>query len=111
MEKTILQPRFKDASHFKNFWETGNGKQLIEFSGAKVNFKDFEKFSHFFYDIDEIGDEVVKDIYFTQPFPEASKQIETYIRNGILKNDKIPESAKVLFEQTQSIPAWLDHAM
>lgn len=111
MEKTILQPRFKEASHFKNFWETGNGKQLIEFSGAKVSFDDFEKFAHFFYEVDEIGDEVVKDIYFTQPFPEASKQIETYIRNGISENNKIPESVKVLFEQTQSIPAWLDYEL
>ncbi len=111
MEKTILQPRFKDSPHFKNFWETGNGKQLIEFSGAKVSFDDFEKFSHFFYDVDEIGDGVVKDVYFTQPFPEASKQIETYIRDGISENDKIHKSVKVLFEQTQSIPAWLDYEL
>ena len=48
MEKPILQPKFKDAPHFKNFWESGNGKQLIEFSGANVSFKDFDQFSHFF---------------------------------------------------------------
>ncbi|MPS71933.1 MAG: DUF2236 domain-containing protein [Chryseobacterium sp.] len=108
MEKTILKPRFKDASHFRNFWETGNGNSLIEFSGAEVSFRDFAKFSHYYYDVDEIGDQVVKDIYFTRSFPEASKQIESYIRNGISENDNISESVKVLFGQTQSIPDWVD---
>ena len=108
MEKPILHPRFKDSPHFKNFWETGNGKSLIEFSGAEVSFENFDKFSHFFYDVDEIGDQVVKDIYFTQSFPEASKQIENYIRNGISENDDVPESAKLLFGQTQSVPEWVN---
>lgn len=108
MEKPILQARFKDSPHFKNFWESGNGKSLIEFSGAEVSFKDFDKFSHFFYDVDEIGDNVVKEIYLTQSFPEASKQIETYIRNGISGNDDLTESVKIFFGQTQTIPDWVD---
>ncbi|WP_028122962.1 oxygenase MpaB family protein [Epilithonimonas tenax] len=108
MEKPILQPKFKDAPHFKNFWESGNGKQLIEFSGANVSFKDFDQFSHFFYDFDQIGDQVVKDIYLTQSYPEASRQIETYIRTGIFENHDIPESVKILFGQTQSVPDWVD---
>ena len=61
MEKTILQPRFKDSQHFKDFWTKGNGKQLLDFSGAEVSFKVFEKFSSYFYDVDEVGDQVVKD--------------------------------------------------
>ena len=79
----MIQPRFKDAPHFRNFWENGNGKQLIEFSGAEVSFKDFEKYAPFFYHVDETGDEVVKEVYFTKKFHEASREIEGYIRNGI----------------------------
>jgi len=108
MEEPILKPRFKDADHFKNFWETGNGKQLITFSGAQVNFNDFERFAKYYYHVDEIGDEVVRDIYFTQSFSAASKQIESYIRNGISDDDDIPESVKTLFGQTQSVPEWVD---
>ena len=108
MDKSILQPRCRDSAHFKNFWETGNGKQLIEFSGANLSFKDFDKFSKYFYDVDDIGDQVVKDIYFTQSYPEASKQIENYIRNGISENDDILKSVKTLFGQTQSVPDWVD---
>ncbi|UMQ44013.1 DUF2236 domain-containing protein [Chryseobacterium sp. Y16C] len=109
MENTILQPRFKNSSHFKEFWTKGNGNQLIEFSGAEVSFNDFEKFAPYFYHVDEIGDEVVRDVYLTKKFHEASKEIEQYIRNGISENDNTPESVKKLFLQTQKIPDWLDY--
>jgi len=107
----VLQPRFKDSQHFKNFWTKGNGKQLIDFSGAEVSFRDFEKFSKYFYHVDEIGDEVVKEIYLTQKYSEASREIENYIRNGVLETDNVPESVKKLFTQTQTIPDWLDYGL
>ncbi|MCS3530486.1 oxygenase MpaB family protein [Chryseobacterium sp. JUb7] len=109
MEKATLQPRFKDSQHFRDFWTKGNGKQLIEFSGAKVSFDDFEKFSQNFYHVDEIGDEVVKDVYFTKKYSEASREIENYIRNGISDHDDVQGSVKTLFMQTQRIPDWLDY--
>lgn len=109
MEKATLQPRFKDSQHFKDFWTKGNGKQLIKFSGAEVSFDDFEKFSQNFYHVDEIGDEVVKDVYFTKKYSEASREIENYIRNGISDHDDVQDSVKTLFMQTQRIPDWLDY--
>jgi len=109
MESILLQPRFKDSPHFTDFWTKGNGKQLIDFSGAEVSFNDFDKFSNYFYHVDEIGDEVVKDVYFTKKFHEASKEIENYIRNGVSETDDVPESVKKLFKQTQTVPDWLDY--
>ncbi|MCJ8152145.1 DUF2236 domain-containing protein [Chryseobacterium sp. SSA4.19] len=109
MEKNIMQPRFKDSPHFKNFWTKGNGKQLIEFSEAEVGFTDFEKFAPYFYDVDRIGDQVVRDIYLTKSFQEASRELEKYIRNGIADHDAVPGSIKEMFSQTQKIPNWLDH--
>lgn len=105
----MVQPRFKDAPHFRNFWEKGNGKQLIEFSGAEVSFEKFENFAPFFHHVDETGDEVVKDVYFTKKFHEASREIEHYIRNGVSETDTVPESVKKLFSQTQKVPDWLDY--
>jgi hypothetical protein len=107
MKEPILQPRFKDSQHFKDFWTTGNGKQLINLSGAEVSFKDFQKFSKYFYHVDEIGDEVVKDVYFKKTYSEASREIESYIRNGISHKDEVPESVKKLFLQTQTLPDFL----
>ncbi|WP_238555470.1 hypothetical protein [Chryseobacterium sp. P1-3] len=104
----MIQPRFKDAPHFKNFWENGNGRQLIDFSGAEVSCKDFEKFALYFYHVDEIGDDVVREVYFTKKFHEASREIEGYIRNGVSATDSVPESIKELFTQTQKVPEWLD---
>ncbi|KMQ59912.1 hypothetical protein ACM39_18300 [Chryseobacterium sp. FH2] len=105
----ILQPHFKNSKHFKDFWTKGNGRQLIEFSGAEVSFNDFEKFSQYFYHVDNIGNEVAKDVYLTKKFQEASREIEDYIRNGVFENDNVPESVKKLFSQTQKIPDWLDY--
>ncbi len=105
----MIHPRFKDAPHFRDFWEKGNGKQLIQFSGAEVNFNQFEKFAPYFYHVDEAGDEVVKDVYFTKKFHEASREIEHYIRNGVSETDDVPESVKKLFSQTQKVPDWLDY--
>ncbi|WP_228411908.1 oxygenase MpaB family protein [Chryseobacterium sp. KLBC 52] len=105
----MIQPRFKNAPHFRDFWEHGNGKQLIEFSGAEVSFKNFEKFAPYFHHVDKIGDEVVQDVYFTKKFHEASREIEHYIRNGVSETDDVPESVKKLFSQTQKVPDWLDY--
>lgn len=107
----MIQPRFKDSPHFRHFWENGNGKQLIEFSGAEISLKNFEQYAPFFYHVDETGDEVVKDVYSTKKFNEASKEIEHYIRNGVSENDNVPESVKKLFSQTQNIPDWLDYKL
>lgn len=109
MERIPIQPRFKDAPHFRSFWENGNGKQLIDFSGAEVSFKDFEKFSSYFYHVDEMGDQVVKDVYFVKKFHEASREIEGYIRNGVTEANQVPDSVKKLFAQTQTVPDWLDY--
>ncbi|MBV6881907.1 oxygenase MpaB family protein [Epilithonimonas ginsengisoli] len=109
MEKTILEPRFKGSPHFKDFWTKGNGKQLIDFSGAEVSFKDFDKFSYYFYHVDEMGNDVVKEVYFTKKFQEASREIEQYIRKGVSETDEVPASVQKLFQQTQAVPSWLDY--
>ena len=103
------KPLYKNAPHFQEFWTKGNGKKLIDWTGAEVSFNNFEKDAVQFYKVDDLGDAVVKEIYFKKPFAEASKQIENYAKNGISENDDIPESAKNLFLQTQEIPDWVDH--
>ncbi|WP_294302442.1 oxygenase MpaB family protein [uncultured Chryseobacterium sp.] len=111
MEKKRIQPRFKDSEHFKKFWTAGNGKMLLDFSGAQVSFDHFEQFSPYFYHVDEVGDEVVKEVYFKKNFHDASKEIEGYIRNGVSELDDVPESVKQLFNKTQTIPEWLDYRL
>jgi len=111
MERASLQPRFKDSQHFKDFWTKGNGRHLIEFSGAQVNFNDFEKFSPYFYHIDQVGDEVVKEVYFNKKYAEASREIENYIRNGVREDGEVRDSVKNLFLQTQHVPEWLDYGL
>lgn len=103
------KPLYKDSSHFQNFWTKGNGKKLIDWTGAKISFENYEKFAPNFYQVDELGDAVVKEIYFTQSYAEATKEIENHIKNKVSAKDEIPESAKNLFLQTQEIPDWVDY--
>lgn len=103
------KPLYKDSPHFQEFWSKGNGKKLIDWTGAEVSFDQFEKFAPYFYKVDELGDEVVKEIYFNNSFTEAQKIIDNFIKNGINENEIVPQSVKNLFLQTQHIPDWVDY--
>ena len=108
MNTPQVKPNFKDAPHFQHFWEYGNGKELIEWSKAEISFQDFDKYAPLYYQVDEIGDQVVKDLYFKKSFHEASQEIDRYIKNGVNESDgSIPESIKNLFKQTEETPNWL----
>ncbi len=103
-----LEPRFKDASHFKSYWEKGNGKDILEWSGAEIGFHNFEKNSALYFRVDELGDQVVEDFYINQPFLKAKATVESYIRNGIPKDADVPQSIKSLFDFAENPPEWLD---
>lgn len=109
MNVAQLQPQFHETKEFQNFWNKGNGKQLKDWSNAQLSLNGFDDFAPLYYQCDELGDQVVKDIYFKKKFSEATQEIEQYIRNGVPKNDEnIPESVHQLFSQTQEIPDWVN---
>lgn len=103
------KPIYKDCPHFKEFWAKGNGKKLIDWAEAKVSFENFGKNAVQFYKVDDIGDEVIREVYFKKSFAVATREIEGYCRNGIAAEDKIPESVKNLFLHTQKIPDWVNY--
>ena len=103
------KPLYKNSQHFQEFWSNGNGKKLIEWTNAEVSFENFEENASYFYKVDELGDAVVKEIYFKNSFPEAQKIISSYLKNGVKENDDVTQSIKNLFLQTQHIPDWVDY--
>ncbi|MBE2274553.1 MAG: DUF2236 domain-containing protein, partial [Flavobacteriales bacterium] len=68
----------------------------------------FKKYAHLFYEVDDLGDEVVKETYLKLPYHEASSLIEKYSRSKISGDDNVPESLKKLFIQMQETPAWFN---
>ena len=111
MKKKQVHPRFQHADHFKRFWETGNGKKLIEWSGAKVGFSDFEKYAPLYFKVDEPGDKVVEEFYENKPYAEASKELENFIRHGIPKHTKVPASVRKLIEHSEELPKWVNQKL
>lgn len=108
METDSLQHRFSNSEHFAHFWQKGNGKRLMDWTGAEVNFNHFDDFAPLFYQIDEKGDNVVRDLFLKKSFPEAMETVEGFIRNGVSPSDDVPESIKELFSECQDIPDWVD---
>ena len=110
MDTYQIEPNFQNAPHFQYFWQHGNGKELIEWTKAEVSLRDFNKFAPLYYQVDELGDQVVKDVYFKKSFSEASLEIENFIKNGVnFEDENTPESIKKLFKQTETIPDWLEN--
>ncbi len=103
-----IEPKFKDSEHFKTFWAKGNGKQLLDWSGWKPTFENFENFAHLYYQVDELGDNAVNDTYLKLPYNEASASVQQFSKNKISESDDAPESVKKLFLQMQEVPAWFD---
>ena len=104
----VAEPTFIQSQHFKNFWDKGNGKQLLDWAEYKVDVEKFKKYAHLFYEVDDLGDEVVKETYLKLPYHEASSLIEKYSRSKISGDDNVPESVKKLFIQMQETPAWFN---
>lgn len=99
---------YKNAPHFKHFWEQGNGKDLLEWSQASVSLDQFEQHKKYFYKVDELGDQVIKDFYYTQSFYDANKKIDQFIEEGI-KAASVPQSVVDFFSSVEEIPDWLDN--
>lgn len=102
------EPRFHNAPHFKNFWEEGNGRDLLDWADFNPDIRDFGKFSFLYHQIDELGDEAVRASYLKLPYPDASALIKKYSATKITESDDAPEIVKKLFLQMQEVPAWFD---
>lgn len=103
-----MTPKFQNATHFKNFWEQGNGKELLDWANIKPNFQTFQKFAPLYHEVDDLGDAAVKETYLKLKYTEASALMKKYSEEKVSENDDSPESVKQLFIQMQEIPEWLD---
>jgi len=103
-----MQPKFQNSRHFKNYWEDGNGKELLDWAGIKPNPQNFQKFATLYHKIDILGDEVVKETYLKIPYKEASSLIKKYSERPLSDNDGESVNLKNFFFQLQKIPIWFD---
>lgn len=103
-----MNPKFQNSLHFKNYWEKGNGKELLDWANLKSNPETFQKFAPLYHQVDDLGDEVVKETYLKLPYKEASSLIKKYSEEPISENSEVSENLKKFFLQLQETPDWFD---
>lgn len=103
-----LQPTYHNTKEFQDFWQKGNGRELIDMSGAEVSLDSFNHYAHLYYEIDETGDEAVKELFFQKSFHEAMSLIEKCAREGVDENADVPDAVKRMFLQMQHRPEWIN---
>lgn len=103
-----MQPKFNNAPHFKNYWESGSGKELLTWAKVKPKEVNFYKYHHLYHQVDELGDQVVKDTYLKLPYSEASSLINQFSTTKLTPESNAPESLRNLFLQMQEVPDWFD---
>lgn len=103
-----MKPKFQNATHFRNFWEKGNGYELMNWANIKPNIQTFQKYAPLYNQIDELGDQVVKETYLKLPYKEASSIIKKYSTEPISKKSEGSENLKKFFLQFQKSPDWFD---
>ena len=102
-------PEFEKAPHFINFWTKGNGKELKDWSHAELSFKNFEKFAPLYHSTDQLGDDVINEVFLNKSFHEAFALVNNYINHQNNSNENpLPESVNKLLNSTESIPEWVD---
>lgn len=101
-------PKLQHNQNFKNYWENGNGKQLLDWAATQPNIPTYHRYLPLYRQIDEVADDVVKDTYQKLNYAQASGIIQKYSKESISENDDRPESVKKLFLQMQEIPDWFD---
>lgn len=105
----MKQPTFKEAKHFKNFWEKGNGKELAEWSGAQLSFKNFDRFSPLHSQCDELADHAVQELLdLKKSFPETMALLARASQKPAGSNKELSPALKKLLLQIQNEPDWVD---
>lgn len=102
-----MKDKFQNSTHFQNYWEKGNGKELLDWANIKPNPETFRKFAPLYHQIDDLGDDVVKETYLKLPYKEASSIIKKYSTEP-LSDSEGDENLKKFFRPFQETPDWFD---
>lgn len=102
-----MKDKYQNSTHFQNYWEKGNGKELLDWANIKPNPETFQKFAPLYHQIDDLGDDVVKETYLKLPYKDASSIIKKYSTEP-LSDSEGDENLKKFFRPFQETPDWFD---
>lgn len=97
--------------YIKSFWETGNGKQLINWSGAEINLNDLDNIENLSKEYDTLGDDAAREIFKDRKFGEAYSYLTKLSQIKVSEQDDHPPHVKEMFLSMQEKPAWLNETL
>lgn len=103
-----LQPKFHHTADFRYFWEKGNGKELIDMSGANVSLESFDRFAPLYYKVDTAGDLAAEELLDAYRFPEVFRQISRLTEAGPGSETGKQKAVTDLWNQMTATPDWVD---
>lgn len=96
---------------FKNYWEEGIGKGLLEELGKTPSIDSIKQNTHLLFEFDEMADTVINEVYLKEGFVKAQLQVKDLIDNKVKDESSIRPSLVKLFEEVNSIPSWLNEEL
>ena len=99
----MITPKFQHSPHFQQFWQQGNGHELLVQAQVQPNAEIFSRYSPLYHSVDELGDEVVRQTYHRMPFKEAEKLISSALQNPTAET---PEALTTMLQQMRALPQW-----
>jgi hypothetical protein len=81
-------------------------QRTFEFYRNDTRLSNLRKYCHLYHEVDNLGDDVVKETYLKIPCKVASSLLQKFTEKPINKEDEAPESVKKFFLNLQDTLNW-----
>ncbi len=98
----------RNTTSFANYWEKEIGKELLKKLSDQPDLNDAAQYIPWFFERDDLADDVVNDLYIKDGFQKGHQQFTQYLDDPNLNPNNTPASVKALLSSVYHQPSWLD---
>lgn len=100
-----IPTRFQlDSTAYSAYWTQEHGRELLRDLGEVPDKAEAKRYVHWLYEVDELADAVIVEVFSRVGFHEGMKQLKTHLTHPF----SAPNSVKKLLDQLLHIPDWVD---
>lgn len=93
---------------FKNYWEEGIGKFLLNKLDKTPSFENVKQRTNLLFEFDETADAVIHEVFLKEGFAKAQKQVTALLDNATEEVSDVHPSLEKLFKEVNTCPQWLN---